>query len=218
MMSDVAQLGRLVVNGGRAFDSAEGGGRGRHAAPVSSNRSQARDGLGDLGDLRVAQIGAIADGKLSDRVHLSCHPGGEDLAALFLAETRAWEVAFGDKSHDVDDHLVLCEDGVDNDRHERREVPFSRYFHQYDDEPAGLEDGTAGWSADDGTQWYELDRSNSPSTRNDAPVTFLDRIFDVGREVTQSINLKGLPDTAEHKQDLHLDLHSAGSDRSADIV
>ena len=151
-------------------------------------------------------------------MHLSCHPGGEDLASLFLAETGAWEVAFGDKSHDVDDDLVLCENGVDNDRYKRREVSFSRYFHQHDDEPAGLEDGTAGWSADDGMNWYGLDRSNSPSTRNDAPVTFLDGVFDVGREVAQSIDLKRLPDTAEDKQDLHLDLHSAGSDRSADIV
>jgi len=82
----------------------------------------------------------ILDGELGDGAQLTGDPAGEDLAALFLAETAAREVASADEGDDVDDDLVLVEDGVDDDGDERGEVGFAGYLDQDDDQAACLED------------------------------------------------------------------------------
>jgi hypothetical protein len=49
----------------------------------------------------------VADAILCDCAHFAGYPAGEDLAALFLAEAGAVEVAFDDERDDVDDELVF---------------------------------------------------------------------------------------------------------------
>lgn len=78
---------------------------------------------------------------MGDRAHFPCNPAGEDLAALFLAKAGAGEVTFGDEGDDIDDGLVLVEDGVDDDGDDGGEIGFADDFDQDDDETAGLEDG-----------------------------------------------------------------------------
>lgn len=81
---------------------------------------------------------------MGDRAHFPCNPAGEDLAALFLAKAGAGEVTFGDEGDDVDDDLVLVEDGVDDDGDDGGEIGFADDFDEDDDEAAGLEDSAEG--------------------------------------------------------------------------
>ena len=110
--------------------------RAAHAADAPHRATR----LSDLSDLAVRGLG-VADAELGDSTEFPSYPRGENLAALFLAEAGAWEVAFGDKGDDVEDKLVLVEDGVDDDRDDGGEVGFSDDFDEDDDESAGLEDG-----------------------------------------------------------------------------
>lgn len=82
----------------------------------------------------------VLDGELGHSAHFAADPAGEDLAALFLAEAAAREVAAVDKGDDVDDDLVLVEDGVDDDGDDGGEVGLAGDFDEDDNEAAGLED------------------------------------------------------------------------------
>ena len=102
-----------------------------------------RGRLGDRGARLLAEGLAavrVLDGELGDGAQLAADPPGEDLTTLFLVEPAAREVALVDERDDVDDDLVLVEDGVDNDGDERREVRLARDLDEDDDETAGLED------------------------------------------------------------------------------
>jgi hypothetical protein len=85
----------------------------------------------------------VADAVLRNCAHLSGYPAGENLAALLFAETGAVEVAFDDESDDVDDELVLVQNGVDNDGDHRGEEVAAEDLDNNDDKAASLEHGAA---------------------------------------------------------------------------
>jgi len=80
----------------------------------------------------------ILDAELCNRAQTPRHPASEDLAALFLAESGAWEVASADECYNVDDELMGVEDGVDDDGDDASEEVLAVDFCQHDDEAAGL--------------------------------------------------------------------------------
>lgn len=81
----------------------------------------------------------IANAVLSNRSHLACNPTCENLAALFLAQAGAVEVTFDDEGDDIDDELVLVEDGVDNDRDHGGEKVAAENLNHNNDEATSLE-------------------------------------------------------------------------------
>ena len=85
-----------------ALASAETGCPGCTALGAASSLEALDVFFGDGGADTAFGIG-VADAELGDGAHLACYPGGEDLASLFLAETRSWEVAEGDEGYDVED-------------------------------------------------------------------------------------------------------------------
>lgn len=96
-------------------------------APLAHYASYAAPRLRYLSDLAVRAVG-VADAKLRDRVHLSRHPAGKDLAALLLAKTGPGEVALGDEGDDVNDDLMFVEDGIDDDGDDGGKVGLSHDF------------------------------------------------------------------------------------------
>ena len=84
----------------------------------------------------------VTDTKLGDCSQLSGHPRCQHFAALLFSQTRTGEVSLRDKCYNVDDHLVLIENSIDNDRDERCQVGLSRYFNHDNHQAAGLEHST----------------------------------------------------------------------------
>lgn len=62
---------------------------------------------------------------------------------MFLAKAGSGEVALVDKGYDVDNDLMLVENGVDDDWDDGTEIRLAGNFGEYDNETTGLEDGTA---------------------------------------------------------------------------
>ena len=71
----------------------------------------------------------VLDAELGHGAQLAADPACEDLAALFLAEAAAREVALVYEGDDVDYNLMLVEDGVDNDGDDGSEVGFACDFN-----------------------------------------------------------------------------------------
>jgi len=80
----------------------------------------------------------IFDAELCNRAQPPRHPTRQDLTALFLAESGAWEVATADERNDIHDELVRVEYGINDDGDDACEEVLSVDFRQHDDEAAGL--------------------------------------------------------------------------------
>jgi len=59
---------------------------------------------------------------------------------------------------------------------------------------------------------------NLPSARCDVPVALLNGALNVHGEMTQSVDFKCFSDIAKDEKNLHLNLTTAGADRTANIV
>lgn len=146
--------------------------------------------------------------------HLARDPGGEDLAALLFAEARAREVAAVDEGDNVDYDLMFIKDGVDNYGDDGGEVGLAANFDEDDYEAAGLEDSAVVLLA----TCVGRKEIHLPAACHNVSVAILDRVLDVHREVTETVNLKGLSNTTQNEEDLHVDLCSIGANGPADIM
>lgn len=89
-----------------------------------------------------AHARGVSDRELRYRSHLSGHPAGQDFASLLLAEAGPGKITPLNKGYNVNDYLVLVQDGVDDHGYKRGQVGLAPNFDDYDDQTASLEDST----------------------------------------------------------------------------
>jgi hypothetical protein len=61
---------------------------------------------------------------------------------LLLAKTRAREVTVGDESNDIRHHLVLAQDGIDDDRNKGGQEGLTSDLYHDHNQSTSLEDST----------------------------------------------------------------------------
>ena len=94
------------------------------AAANADGATDAASGLSDFSDLAVGAI-AVSDTELGNSPQLACDPAGENLATLFLTKARTREITFGHKCNNVNNQLMLPQDGVDDYRNDASKIGLS---------------------------------------------------------------------------------------------
>jgi len=130
----------------------------------------------DVGETGVG----IPNSKLRHGAHLASDPAGQDLPSLLFAKSGSWKVAFVDKRNDIDDDLMLIENGIHNDWNDGSKIGLPPYFNQDYYKSTSLKDSTS------------LKLAYSPvvfsinlrATWHNVSVAFLNRILNIHREVT----------------------------------